>query len=752
MRFSSRIPLAVASSALVAVVATSLVTAPSLGAAAPSPDRGDQRGKVVVPTLTARATLSADHLETGPPSGAQATPANGRTGPFAGQVIPGFSAVVEGENGRLWAMPDNGFGTKTNSTDFLLRIYKVKPDWETADGGPGRLEVRGFVSLSDPDGKVPFPIVNGATPERLLTGGDFDIESLVRAPDGTFWVGEEFGPFLLHVSASGKVLEAPYGFPDGKSPQHPELGSETPRIPASRGFEALAASPDGSRLYPVVEGALTDDTDKRRRWIYEFDTRAGAYTGKRWAYQVDDAANVVGDAFTVRKGRMLVLERDNYDGEAAVTKRVYEVDLRRAEPDGYLEKTLTLDLLKIANPDDIGLASSPGAYGVSDPFSFPMVSVETVVRLRDGRLLLANDNNYPGDDARVPGTPDDTEMIVVDLLKQQAPARHRALVIGHRGFSGARPEHTLAAYERAILACADYIEPDLVSTKDGVLVARHENEISGTTDVSTRPEFAARRTTKTIDGVPLTGWFTEDFTLAELKTLRAVERIPGVRPRNATFNGLYAVPTLDEVLDLARRSRTCTGDEVGVYPETKHPTYFDGIGLSLEEPLLGTLDANGYEAGDPVFIQSFETGNLRQLDRRTDFPLVQLTGCSGRPYDLVVAGDPRTYQDLVTRAGLKQVARYADGLGACKDQLIPRDASGRLLTPTPVIRDAHDAGLVVHPYTFRVENQFLPAQFRSNADPNAPGDLAGELRAFLRAGIDGFFTDNPDVGARAVTR
>jgi glycerophosphoryl diester phosphodiesterase len=752
MPSSSRIRLALACATAVGLTATSLLSVPATGFAAASPDRPGTPGQVVVPTLVARATLSADALQEGPPSGAQATPANGRTGPFAGQVIPGFSAVVEGEHGSLWAMPDNGFGTKANSTDFLLRIYRVEPDWETAAGGPGALRVRGFVPLRDPDGKVPFPIVNGATPERLLTGGDFDIESLVRAPDGTFWVGEEFGPFLLHVSAGGKVLEAPYGLPDGKSPQHPALGSEAPRISASRGFEALAASPDGRFLYPVVEGALTDDADKRRRWIYEFDTRAGAYTGDRWAYQVDDAANVVGDAFTVKKDRLLVLERDNLDGAAAVTKRIYEVDLRNVDAEGFVVKEPVVDLLKIANPDRIGTAASPGAYGVGDPFAFPMVSVETVVRLRDGRLLVANDNNYPGDDARYPGTPDDTEMVLLDMRRAKAPAEHTATVIGHRGSSGTRPEHTLASYEQAILACADFIEPDLVPTKDGVLVARHENEISGTTDVSTRAEFAARRTTRTIDGVAMTGWFTEDFTLAELKTLRAVERIPGVRPRNATYNGLYAVPTLDEVLDLARHSRTCDGDRVGVYPETKHPTYFDGIGLSQEEPLLATLEANGIDEDYPVYLQSFETTNLQELDTRTDIPLVQLTGCSGRPYDLVVAGDPRTYQDLVSRAGLEQVAGYADGLGACKDQLIPRDASGRLLTPTAVIGDAHDAGLVVHPYTFRVENQFLPTQFRSSADPTAPGDLAGELAAFLRAGIDGFFTDNPDVGARVTSR
>ncbi|MCY7401361.1 MAG: esterase-like activity of phytase family protein [Nocardioides sp.] len=717
----------------------------------PAAHKESSRGTVVEPTLEARATLSADYLADGPPSGALASPGNGRTGPFAGQVIPGFSAMVENKDGTFWAQPDNGFGTKGNSADFLLRLYKIDPQWETAGGGLGDITVERFISLRDPDRKVPFAIVNGATSTRLLTGADFDIESVAHAKDGTFWIGEEFGPFLLHVSADGKVLQAPVPFPDGKSPQNPDLTpGEQPRIPASRGFEAMAASPDGKRLYPIVEGAFLDDTDQRRRWVYEFDTRSASYTGRTWAYQVDETPNVVGDAFMTKKNRIVLIERDNLDGAAAVTKRLYEIDLRSADLDGFVEKELVVDLLRIANPDHIGMATSPGAYGVADPFAFPMVSVEVVVGLRDGRLLVGNDNNYPGDDSRVTGTPDDTEMIVIDLRRTRAPEPHNALVIGHRGASGTRPEHTLASYEQAILACADFTEPDLVSTKDGVLVARHENEIGGTTNVATKTEFANRRTTKSIDGVQITGWFTEDFTLAELKTLRAKERIPGTRPENTAFDGLYAIPTLDEVLELTRHSRTCDGRPVGVYPETKHPTYFDDAGLSLEEPLLATLAANGLEPSDPVFLQSFETTNLRELDEVTNFPLVQLTGCTGSPYDLVRAGDPTTYADIVSTSGLAEVATYADGLGACKDQLIPRGSDGRLLQPTAVISDAHDVGLVVHPYTFRVENQFLPTQFRSSSDPNADGDLAGELRAFLRAGIDGFFTDNPAIAVDIV--
>ena len=330
------------------------------------------------------------------------------------------------------------------------------------------------------------------------------------------------------------------------------------------------------------------------------------------------------------------------------------------------------------------------------------------------------------------------------------PKQDEILVIGHRGASGYLPEHTLAAYALAIEQCADFIEPDLVSTADGVLVARHENEISGTTDVEQHPEFADRHTTKTIDGVAVSGWFTEDFTLAELKTLRAEERIPEVRPQNATYDGEFQIPTLQEVIDLARSSRTCDGNVVGIYPETKHPSYFDSIGLSMEEELVRVLHANRYRGPRAaVFIQSFEVSNLQQLAGMTQLPLVQLINCSGRPADFAAAGDDRTYADLVTPEGLAFVATYADGIGACKDVLIPRNPDGTLAQPSPVIDDAHDAGLLVHGWTFRRENRFLPVEYRVGTDPNAPGDMVGEVRTFLAAGMDGFFTDNPDLGAEA---
>ncbi|MBM7491057.1 glycerophosphoryl diester phosphodiesterase [Micromonospora luteifusca] len=339
---------------------------------------------------------------------------------------------------------------------------------------------------------------------------------------------------------------------------------------------------------------------------------------------------------------------------------------------------------------------------------------------------------------------------VTDADRSQA--NDRPIVIGHRGASGYRPEHTLEAYRLAIRMGADYIEPDLVSTSDGVLVARHENEISGTTDVAARPEFATRKATKTIDGVAVTGWFTEDFTLAELKTLRAKERLPQARVPNTAFDGRFEVPTLQEVIDLARAEGRARGRTIGIYPETKHPSYFASIGLPLEEPLLRVLRHNKLDRkNSPVFIQSFETANLRRLSRLTDVKLIQLLDATGRPYDFTVAGDTRSYQDLASPAGLKWIAGYADGIGANKNLIVPRDAAGALLAPTNVVRDAHRERLLVHSWTFRAENQFLPMNFRIGTDPNARGDITAEYELFLGLGLDGVFTDQPDtaVAARA---
>ena len=333
------------------------------------------------------------------------------------------------------------------------------------------------------------------------------------------------------------------------------------------------------------------------------------------------------------------------------------------------------------------------------------------------------------------------------------PLVGRPIVIGHRGASGYRPEHTLASYQLAIDLGADFIEPDLVSTRDGHLVARHENDISGTTDVASHPEFASRRATKLVDNIAITGWFTEDFTLAELKTLRARERLPALRPQNATFDGQFEIPTLEEVIALAQREGQRRHRAIGIYPETKHPTYFQSIGLPLEEPLVRILDRAGLRSKhDAVFIQSFEVRNLQKLSRMTRLPLVQLIDAAGAPFDLVAAGDPRTYADLVTPAGLREIARYADGVGVNKNRIIPRDATGALLAPTTLIADAHANRLIVHSWTFRAENQFLPADFRIGTDPTAHGDYAAEYRVFLRQDLDGVFSDFPDHAVAAVRR
>jgi glycerophosphoryl diester phosphodiesterase len=322
------------------------------------------------------------------------------------------------------------------------------------------------------------------------------------------------------------------------------------------------------------------------------------------------------------------------------------------------------------------------------------------------------------------------------------------IVIGHRGASAHRPEHTLPAYEAAIAMGADYIEPDLVSTRDHVLVARHENEISGTTDVASRPEFADRRTTKTIDGRQFTGWFTEDFTLAELKTLRAKERVPDLRPANTAFDGLAEVPTFEEVVRLALRHG------VGVYPETKHPSYFDSIGLSLEEPLLEVLNTHRMRK---VYIQSFETANLRDLRARTRLPLIQLITQGGAPYDWVAAGDPRTYDDMVKPEGLREVAAYADGIGVDTRRVIPVGPDGRLQQPTTLVADAHRRRLKVHVWTVRNENSQLPLDHRlgdpaSPVHPRAIGDVTGWLDRLLGQGVDGAFCDDPAMGRAVVAR
>ncbi|HNW18905.1 MAG TPA: glycerophosphodiester phosphodiesterase [Sphingorhabdus lacus] len=321
----------------------------------------------------------------------------------------------------------------------------------------------------------------------------------------------------------------------------------------------------------------------------------------------------------------------------------------------------------------------------------------------------------------------------------EKPLDGPVLVIAHRGASGERPEHTLGSYTLAIEQGADFIEPDLVLTKDGILVARHENEISETTDVAARPEFAGRKTSKTIDGQTMTGWFTEDFTLAELKTLRAKERLPQLRKANMAFDGQFEILTFEEILDLAKAQSAKTGRTIGIYPETKHPSYFASIGLPHEAPLLALLERYGHvDKAAPVFIQSFEVENLKALRAKTKVRLIQLMDEKGSPPDR----PDLNYPAMATADGLKAVAAYADGVGPNKALVIPRTLLGNLGEPTTLVRDAHEAGLAVHPWTFRRENYFLPLSAKSGVDPRAVGDVVSEIRAYLATGIDGFFSDN----------
>ncbi|MEM8504508.1 MAG: esterase-like activity of phytase family protein [Cyanobacteria bacterium P01_D01_bin.1] len=547
------------------------------------------------------ASLPADTFAEGPPTG-EGIDANGRTGPFEGPPVQGFSGVQfapGGDGSAYWFLSDNGFGSKANSADYLLRIYQVDPDFVGSEDGDGSVDVQGFVQLSDPDGLIPFDIEQGDTAERNLTGSDFDIESFVIDANGEIWIGEEFGPFILHFDAEGKLLEAPIATPN----------------------------------------------------ITSFNT-----------------------------------------------------------------------------------------------------------------------------------------------LNGQAP-----IVIGHRGASGELPEHTLEAYQLAMEQGADFVEPDLVITSDGVLIARHEPMLDGTTNVA--EVFGEdRMSTKNLDGVEVTAYFAEDFTLEEIKQLRAVQSRDF---RDPSFDGQFEIPTFQEVIELVQQFETDTGKQVGIYPETKHPTFFDLQDLSLEEPLIETLQGTGFTDPNRIFIQSFEFQNLIELQTMLDaeglgdLPLVQLYGNTlpdapvdsgfSAPFDIrynVAEGNDlaaiygqdfldavenelsasTVYSDL-DDAGLLQVIsdKYAEGAGPWKNNFVLREA-----IDTPVdgngdgvaeittqltgeigsfVDDAHDAGLQVHPYTLRDEERFLTL----NAD-GTPQTPEQEFVQLTQVGVDGFFTDFPETGAAVVAQ
>lgn len=547
--------------------------------------------------LVGFASLAADTYADGPASG-NGISGNGRTGPFPGQPVQGFSAVQFANSGSFYFLSDNGYGSKDNSADYLLRIYRLDPNFRGVENGDGSVKILDYIQLSDPNNKIPFQIVNEASADRLLTGADLDIESFVIDKDGSIWVGDEFGPYLLHFDATGKLLDAPIATPDR--------------------FKTL-------------------------------------------------------------------------DGTA---------------------------------PE----------------------------------------------------------------------------VIGHRGASGFRPEHTLESYKLAIEQGADFIEPDLAVTKDGVLIARHEpalavlnadgsvNFSNTTTNVYQIAKFSDRLKTVNLDGTEITGWFAEDFTLAEIKELRAIERLPF---RDQSFNGQFTIPTLAEIIDLVKQVEAETGKKIGIYPETKHPTYFaqeatyvgttEKINRNISQILIDTLKANNFTDPSRIFIQSFEVGNLKELhdtimpNAGVDIPLVQLFDAidvdingrliETRPYDFIVSGDTRTYGDLRTPAGLAEIAEYADGIGPWKRMIVSvrgtdanndgqaddvngdgavNDADKTLLPPTTLVQDAHNVGLQVHPYTFRDEERYLAANYQGNPEL--------EYQQLFQLGVDALFTDFPITADRVRDR
>ena len=365
------------------------------------------------PTLEGRAVLPAETYAPGPVSGTLIGPGpfNGIMPPFPSQPVQGFSAVLDAGGGEFWAMPDNGYGAEENSKDFLLRVYRITPDFATGRGGSGTIEVGPSITLRDPDGHVPFALERT---DRQLTGGDFDIESMREDRHGDLWFGDEFGPWLLHTDASGRLLEPPIELPGVSSPQNPPVApfNPSPTLRRSQGFEGMAISPDRRTLYPMLEGALIADPDQLRRFINEYEIGSG-YTGRRWQYRMESTANAIGDFTQLDRHRFVVIERDNEQGAAAQFKRIYLVDFRDVGPEGFLRKRLVVDLLHIADPAGISLPAQPGDIGLGTEFAFPFQTIEDVLPLGGNRLLVLDDNNFPFSNGRHPGQADPNEAIVV---------------------------------------------------------------------------------------------------------------------------------------------------------------------------------------------------------------------------------------------------------------------------------------------------------------------------------------------------
>jgi hypothetical protein len=379
--------------AAVGVLALATLAVPSASAAHSGFGRASLTGFASLPAAT--------FVPASEPSGAAlgTAPINGITPPFADQPVQGFSGILRNRDGSYDVLSDNGYGNQANSADFVLRIQRIIPDFRS-----GAVDVVGGLNLTDPDGHVSWPLTR---PDRVLTGADFDIESIARAPDGSYWIGDEFGPFLLHFDRAGRLLSAPVPLPGVKAPENPSLGDgEQPNLGSSKGFEGMAISPDGRTLYPLLEGTVAGDPPGSLR-LSEFSLRAGAYTGKRWIYQMADPAHAIGDAIAVDRNRLLVIERDANQGDAAAFKHVYLADLRDRDRDGELDKTLVADLLDLANPHRIG--------GFPTTFRFPFFTIEDVIILDDRTLGVLNDNNFPSSAGRAPGVPDNNEFITIRL-------------------------------------------------------------------------------------------------------------------------------------------------------------------------------------------------------------------------------------------------------------------------------------------------------------------------------------------------
>lgn len=954
-------------------------------------------------TLNGFASLPADTFADGPPSGAdngaidaiariQPVSGNGRTGPFDGQPVQGFSGVQfapSGTGDTFWFLSDNGFGNEANSTDYLLRIYQAAPSF-SGDGGDGSVEIEGFVQLSDPNGLIPFEIQNGDTSARLLTGADFDIESFVIDGNGDIWVGDEFGPFILHFNSNGELLAAP--IPTPNPVELNTLNGQDPLVIGHRGasgdfpehtLEAYRAAIAAGADFVEPDLVITSDgvLIARHEPILDDTTNVSEMFGpERMSTKMLDGVEVTAyfaEDFTLAEIKQLraVQSRDGrdpaFDGlfeiptfqevielvqqveaETGVQVGIYpetkhptffdQQGLSLEEPlietlqvTGFTDPNRIfiqsfefqnlIELQGMLDAEDLGDIPLVQLYGntlpdapVDDGFSAPYdirfnveqgndleaiygadflatvenpLSATTVYSDLDSpeflqvisdlyaegagpwknNILLREsldtpvDGNGDGvaeittqltgeitsfiDDAHAAGlqvhpytlrdeepfltlNPDGTpqtpeqefEQLIeigadgffTDFPRTGDPVRDRIvadevrspenpdfdfntlngqtpLVIAHRGASGDFPEHTLEAYRLAIYQGADFVEPDLVITKDGVLIARHEPILDDTTNVAEvfGPE---RMSTKILDGEEITAYFAEDFTLAEIKQLRAVQPRPY---RNQEFNGEFEIPTFAEVIQLVQEVSAEVGRNIGIYPETKHPTFFDEQGLSLEEPLVQTLLDTGFTNRDRIFIQSFELANLIELRNEIlpaagldNLQLVQLFGdiedtsinAGGGgfsvPYDFVAnvgksetelrqiygglvglidfSATP-TYQDLANQAVIDFISSYADGLGPWKNSILLREP---LATPVdgdgdgiaeitmqltgeifPLIDFAHNAGLQVHPYTLRDEEQFLTLD--ADGNPQTTGD---EFRQLIEIGADGFFTDFPETG------